>query len=144
MSRGLLFIFLSFSTLFVFSGCAGKGEVFTAFKEPVNDNGLLYIYRPDRFTGMVVSYDVKDKHTQEVIGTLRNSSFISKSLPAGRYTLITPSDELDITIEKNRITCLTSYIDMVHDLGIGFATHVLKPVPIIQCRDEIKQTNESL
>ncbi|MHC3993575.1 hypothetical protein ACXWTF_01980 [Thiomicrolovo sp. ZZH C-3] len=144
MSRGLFYIFLSFSVLFVFSGCAGKGEAFTTFKEPINDNGLLYIYRPDRFTGIVVSYDIKDKHSLEVIGTLRNASFISKSLPAGRYTLVTPSDELVVTIKKNEITCITSYIDMINDLGIGFATHVLKPVSMTQCKDEIKQTNESL
>ena len=125
------------------SGCSASGKAFTKFKTPTKDKGLVYVYRPELFTGTVVHYSVYNKETDKPVGVLYNKSYFSKSLPVGKYTLKTATNEIDITIDKNKIVCLKSYINMV-SMVTYYTKFELEKIPLNICEKEIIGLNESI
>lgn len=136
-------LLISIIGLFVLSGCSAKGKAFRGFKHPTANRGLLYVYRPDRFTGSVVHYSIKDKQRDQTIGTLYNNSYFVRNVPVGTYILASPTSSTEINIQAQKITCLKSYIEIV-SMITGYSLMHLKEVPYAQCKHEIRGTKESL
>jgi len=127
-----------------FLGCTAKGPQFSTFKNAEKNSGMLYAYRPSKFTGMVVPYDIVNVATGKPIGELRNNSYFSKNLPVGKYVLRAVTNVVKVEIKNNELVCIRSFIDGEMDVGHFQSTSEIHQVPNDICLQEIRETNENI
>ena len=134
-------------TTAIFTGCGAKGEKFSGFEAPKDNNAMLYVYRPSSIVGGGVYYDVKvttptDK--EHNLEPLKNGGYLKSE--------IKPNEEVEIWQEsiesKTSVTIETkpkqTYC-LKGDIGIGFIVgrpH-LKQVDMPTCQKEMTETKLS-
>jgi len=105
---------------------------------------VLFIYRPDVFLTGALNYNITDKKTNRVLGKLSNNSYFNKSLPAGNYILKTDTNEVEIKIKKNRVTCIKSSVDIKQYPLYTIREFTLNKIDINRCQSEIRKTRKSI
>ncbi len=135
---------LTLMSLIFLTGCGADGPPFSGFIKPEKGKGVLYVYRPSSFFGAGVSYDVKNKTDDNVVGYLRNGGFIKQQMNPGEKTiwaqpsLIKTTEK--ITIKEGEISCIKGEVG----IGILIARPILNKIDLNKCKAEIKETVESI
>lgn len=106
-----------FSAL-LFTGCASvTKQAANVFPEPKPDKGLVYFYRESKFFGMAISYDIREKATNTVIGAIANGTYFFNFAEPGEhiYTASTESEAArNLTVEAGK----TYYIECSVAMGV--------------------------
>lgn len=130
----------------IFSGCAPKGPQFNGVKKLQKDSGLVYVYRPSKFVGSGLYYDIHVKDTSgndKVIGTLTNGSYLQyRSKPGEKefWAKTESTSSVTIDIEPNKMYCVKGEIGM----GLLVGRPHLTIVDNETCKKEIKDTKLSI
>ena len=141
---------LSIGIILLFSGCStisapfsAKGEQFAGFKKPEENRGMVYIYRPNKFAGGAVSYDIHvgtSKTPDFLAGTLLNGGYIEIDLPIGETEIWAKVDDNSIIafdIKNGKTYCIKSALIMA---DITTRSPDLEIVNMSQCKSEILET----
>lgn len=132
------------SILIGFSGCGAKESQFKTFKKPTDGKGMLYVYRPSKFTGGGVYYDVKDATNNDaVIGTLNNGTFIKQQMTPGTKNIWARTamfkEEANVEIKEGEVSCVRGSVTT----GLLIGNPELATVDLKTCELEIKDTQEA-
>lgn len=142
IGKNILFLVLSMLTIFIFTGCGAKGQVFKEFEKPKKNAGIAYIYRPSSILGAAVYYDihVTNKTTSnQNAGRLSNGGYVKVDLPVGENEIWGKTEvksSVTLDIKDGTISCIKGGV------GIGFIIghpH-LSIVDMATCSEEIKGT----
>lgn len=126
-----------FTMLFVVSltACGSLGHKFDGKISPNKDEAVVYFYRPSKFIGGGVYYDVKENN--QIITTLYNGGYYPHKTSQGTkyYTAKTEgSDEISFPVEKGKIYFVRGKVKM----GVLIGRPSLKLVPEDKALQEIQ------
>lgn len=134
-------IILIMSLIFL-TGCGADGLPFSGFVKPEKGKGVLYVYRPSSFGG--VSYDVKNKTDNNVVGYLRNGGFIKQQMNPGEKTIWAQPSLIKATekiiIKEGEVSCIKGEVGF----GVLIGRPILNKIDLNTCKVEIKDTVESI
>ena len=131
----------------LFSGCAAKGTKFTEFENPKSGNAVLYVYRPTKLMGGMISYDVNVQTAEKnkVIGSLKMGGYLQTEIPAeSKVTVWAETEARDEIVlnnlKPNWVYCVKS------EMGWGgfVGRPHFAPVALETCKKEIAETNLSI
>ena len=125
---------------FVLFGCAASGDVFSGFKQPNGDNGMVYVYRPHQFVGGGVSFDVGVDDAP--LGVLRNGGYLEKELPSGVH-FVTANTEVSRVLKVDEPKAGFSCVKLEPAMGFLVARPSFSAVDNDTCAFEIKGTKKS-
>ncbi|MBX3736804.1 MAG: DUF2846 domain-containing protein [Candidatus Didemnitutus sp.] len=110
-------------------GCASVNRQATnAYAEPKADQGVVYFFRPKKFMGAAVSYDVRDRANNTVIGAIANGTYFFHYATPGQhvYAAATETDTLqNVEVEAGK----TYYIECGVQMGVLAGRPSMKVVP---------------
>ena len=131
--------------LFTLNGCSAKGKLFTGFKKPSRNRGIVYFYRPSSMKGYLVNYPIFNEDRTKVLGNLNNGSYFMVEMPENRHIVKSYTNSIEIDIKKNTITCVKCFVNMHFADGGNFYLPdiVLKRVSKKTCLEEIKNIREN-
>ena len=148
----IMAVSLAISTMLLFSGCSAilepysaQGKEFSKFKEPHENHGMVYIYRPSKLIGFPVSYDINvinPKVDDFVAGKLLNAGYIEIELPVGPteiWAKIDANDFVNFNIKNGKTYCVKGGFAQV---GLAARSPDFEVVNISQCRSEIIKTRQ--
>jgi len=132
-------------TVFIFTGCGAKGQVFREFEKPKENKGIAYIYRPSGFVGSAVYYDIhvtNETTPDQIAGRLSNGGYVKVDLPIGENEIWGETESkssVTLDIKDGDISCIKGSV------GIGFflGRPHLSIVDMDTCKTEIIGTKSS-
>jgi len=104
----------------------------------------LFVYRPSKFVGGGVSYDVKDESNNDaVVGNLTNSAFIKQQMTPGTKNIWAKTtifkSETNVDIKDGEVSCIRGTVTP----GLLIGNPQLETVDLKTCELEIKDTTET-
>lgn len=127
-------ILVSFVVLL--SACGSLGNKFDGLQKPAPDEVLIYYYRPSKFIGGGVYYDVEEN--KNVVTTLYNGGYYSHRTTPGEKHVEASTEgksELFFTAEKGK----TYFVRGKVDVGILMGRPSLKLVPEEKALKELEE-----
>ena len=92
--------------------CANLGEHYQPMQPPENE-AIVYFYRPSRFFGMAISFDIKEK--DKVITAMPNNGYYPHQTTVGEHTYTVESientDSVTINVEKGESYYISSMLN---------------------------------
>jgi hypothetical protein len=90
---------LYLASLFVLSGCAASGSLFSVADPAPADKGVVYFYRPAALTGGGLNIMMMDNGVQ--ISRIQNGQFIKYYAAPGKHTFRSDTIAIDKAVEFN-------------------------------------------
>jgi hypothetical protein len=82
-----------FGLVAIISGCASvTKQAQNVFPEPQADKGLVYFYREPKFIGGAISYNIRDKQTNQVIGAIANGTYFFYFATPGQHIFVASTE----------------------------------------------------
>jgi hypothetical protein len=135
-------VFLVVGILFILNGCSRSGQPFTEFETPIDNKGIVYVYRPDNSSGNNLAYNINVNNAityNYVAGKLLNGGYIKIYLPVGKNEIYAEPDTenlLTLNIKDKDVSCIRGSINT--DQAV---THLyLSVVNMDTCKSEIVET----
>jgi hypothetical protein len=130
----------------VMSGCSAKGPQFNGFKQPINGQANVYIYRTS-YLGAAVTPSIHQtnltNNQDKVIGSIKPNGYIMTTITPGMYKFWAKTEaenEVKIKATPNKIYCIEHYIS----IGFIVGHPQFKIVDMEKCKKEIKETKLSI
>lgn len=128
-----------------FTGCGAKGEQFSEFAKPKENQGLVYVYRPNSFVGGGVYYDIhvtNPTNPDFIAGELVNGGYVEIDVPAGENEIWGKTEAksaVTLDIKNGDIHCVKGGV------GVGFLVGRpnLEIVDMNRCKAEITETKKA-
>lgn len=120
----------------VLSACSNLGHKFDSLQTPGADEVLIYYYRPSKFVGGGVYYDVDENH--KTVTTLYNGGYYPHFTSAGDKLIEASTEgksEVFFTAEKGK----TYFVRGKVNIGILMGRPSLKLVPQEKALREIQE-----
>lgn len=127
-------ILMSFVVLL--SACGSLGHKFDGLQKPASDEALIYYYRPSKFIGGGVYYDVEEN--KEVVTTLYNGGYyLHRTTPGEKHVEASTEgkSELFFTAEKGK----TYFVRGKVNVGVLMGRPSLRLVPEEKALKEIQE-----
>lgn len=124
------------SFLVLLSACGSLGHKFDGLQEPASDEALIYYYRPSKFIGSGVYYDVEEN--KEVVTTLYNGGYYPHRTTPGKKHVEASTEgksELFFTAEKGK----TYFVRGKVNVGVMIGRPSLRLVPEEKALKEIQE-----
>lgn len=136
---------LSLGAVAFFTGCGAKGQQFTGFAKPKENQGLVYVYRPSGMVGAAVYYDIHVTNPTTVdfiAGELVNGGYVEIDVPTGENEIWGKTEaksSVTLDVKNGDIHCVKGGV------GIGFllGRPNLEIVDIDKCKVEITETKKA-
>lgn len=113
-------------TALFFSGCASVTKQATnVFPDPKPDKGLVYFYRESKFVGGAISYNIREKGSEQIIGAIANGTYFFHFAEPGQriYVASTEADSARaIQVEGGK----TYYVECGVEMGFWAGRPALK------------------
>jgi len=106
--------------------CSNLGQQFDGLEKPKEDEALIYYYRPNKFLGGGVYYDIRENN--QTVTTLYNGGYYPHFTSAGEKNIeasTESTEELCFTAEKGKTYFVRGKVNM----GILIGRPSLKVVP---------------
>lgn len=119
-------IFLTISFLYLLPACGSLGHKFDGLQTPNPNEALIYYYRPSKFIGSGIFYDVKENGN--IVTTLYNGGYYPHRTTAG-HKLVTAktetAEEISFPVEKGQTYFVRGKVHM----GIIAGRPAMKLIP---------------
>ncbi len=145
MNKKIIILVLTSIAILIISGCSAKGPQFSGFKQPLNGQSNVYIYRTS-YLGAGITPDIHQTNLtnkkDRIIGAIKPNGYIMTTITPGMYKFWAKTEaenEVNLEVVPNKIYCIEHYIS----IGFVVGHPQFKIVNMEKCKKEIKKTKLS-